>query len=154
MGLARISGLLRENARHEVGCDGVTLVLRDGNACFYAEEDSIGPLWAGQRFPIEECISGWAMLNDDEAVVADIELDERIPIDAYRPTYIRSLAMVPIGKPAIGAIGAYWARHHEATETELLALRALAENMLPLIRDRLDDAPWAPNFRLNGASAG
>jgi len=65
MEISSMSRKLREDARRLVGSDGITLVLRDGDSCFYAEEDSIAPLWAGQRFPMTECISGWAMLHDD-----------------------------------------------------------------------------------------
>jgi len=42
------------------------------------------------------CISGWTMLNRQPAVIEDIYADPRIPADAYRPTFVRSLAMVPI----------------------------------------------------------
>ena len=31
--------------------------LREGR---YADEDAIGKLWKGQRFPMSTCISGWA----------------------------------------------------------------------------------------------
>jgi hypothetical protein len=38
-------------ARELTGSDGATFVLRDGSNCFYAEENAIGPLWKGKRFP-------------------------------------------------------------------------------------------------------
>ena len=41
-----------------VGADGATFVLRDGDCCYYVDEDAISPLWKGQRFPLEACISG------------------------------------------------------------------------------------------------
>jgi hypothetical protein len=55
--------VVRTTARAVCRADGVTFVLRDGDKCHYVEEDAISPLWKGQRFPLETCISGWAMLN-------------------------------------------------------------------------------------------
>jgi len=41
-------------------------------------------------------------------MIPDVYLDERIPHDAYRPTFVKSLVMTPIGKEEpIGAIGCY-----------------------------------------------
>jgi hypothetical protein len=65
------------------------------------------------------------------AVIPDIYADPRVPADAYRPTFVRSMAMVPIGRETpLGAIGAYWAHHHEATEDQLEILRTLADSAL------------------------
>lgn len=118
---------VRRAARRVASADGATVVLREGDKCFYADEDAMSPLWKGQRFPINECISGWAMLNEEVAVVGEISADDRIPLDAYRPTFVRSLAMVPVGRgPALGAIGTYWAHHHVAGADQLAALELLA----------------------------
>jgi signal transduction histidine kinase len=126
-GLDMIVGIVRRAARALTGADGATFVLRDGNYCYYVDEDAILPLWKGQRFPLETCISGWAMLNGKSTVIPDIYQDARIPHAAYRPTFVKSLAMVPIRTAApIGSIGTYWARHHECTSEELLLLEALA----------------------------
>jgi hypothetical protein len=38
----------------------VTFVLREGDLCYYAEEDAISPLWKGKRFPMAACISDGA----------------------------------------------------------------------------------------------
>jgi hypothetical protein len=54
-------------------------VLRDNGYCYYADENAISPLWKGKRFPMEACISGWAMLNRKPAVIEDIYQDARIP---------------------------------------------------------------------------
>src|SRR5262249_3421389 len=94
--LASIMEIVRHAARELTGAGGATFVLRDDGKCYYAEENAIAPLWKGHRFPLEACISGWAMLNRQPAVVPDIYKDPRIPIEAYRPTFVRSLAMVPI----------------------------------------------------------
>lgn len=126
-GLDAIVDIVRTAARRLTGCDGATFVLRDGPYCYYVDEDAISPLWKGQRFPLETCISGWAMLNRKSAIIPDIYKDSRIPHAAYRPTFVHSLAMVPIRSYApIGAIGNYWARHHECTPQELMLLEALA----------------------------
>ncbi|MET0532956.1 MAG: ATP-binding protein [Steroidobacter sp.] len=122
-----IVNIVRKAARQLTGCDGATFVLRDGPNCYYVDEDAISPLWKGQRFPLEACISGWAMLNRKSTIIPDIYKDPRIPHAAYRPTFVRSLAMVPIRSYSpIGAIGNYWATHHECTPQELTLLEALA----------------------------
>lgn len=125
--LPSVQEVVRSAARSVSHSHGATLVLREGDQCFYADEDAISPLWKGQRFPVTQCISGWAMLHGQAVVVPDITLDARIPIDAYRPTFVRSLAMVPIGHPSpIGAIGTYWANLHVPGAAEMDALGLLA----------------------------
>jgi GAF domain-containing protein len=120
---------LRSSARAAVDADGVTVVRREGDQCYYSQEDAMSPLWQGQRFPLAECISGWAMLHRQIVAIPDIRVDARIPQEAYRPTFVRSLVMVPIRTTtsAGGAIGAYWADEHVATDSELSALRLLAD---------------------------
>src|SRR6185436_7915957 len=114
--LATVVVTARKAARELTGADGVTIVLRSGNECYYADEDAIAPLWKGRRFPLEACVSGWVMTQNLPAVIADIYGDSRIPHEAYRSTFVKSLAMVPVRAPEpIAAIGAYWADHHEAT---------------------------------------
>lgn len=125
--LPAIMGVVRRAAREVTGADGATFVLREGNLCHYADEDAIAPLWKGQRFPLNACISGWSMLNRLPAVIEDIYADPRIPADAYRPTFVKSLAMVPIRTAApMGAIGNYWAERHLPTAEEVELLQALA----------------------------
>jgi len=127
--LEAIQVIARRAARQLTGADGATFVLRDGDKCFYADEDAIEPLWKGMRFPLSACISGWAMLNARAAVIEDIYADARIPADAYRPTFVKSLAMVPIRTSApIGAIGNYWATQRMPTESEVRLLQALADS--------------------------
>lgn len=126
--LESIMRIVRTVARKITGADGATFVLKDGPYCYYADEDAISPLWKGSRFPLETCISGWSMLNRQPAVIADIYADSRIPADAYRPTFVKSLAMVPIRKmKPIGAIGNYWAEQRMPTEEEVAMLQALAD---------------------------
>lgn len=126
--LDTVQRIVRTAARELTGCDGATFVLRDNGKCYYADEDAIAPLWKGNRFPMEVCISGWAMLNREAAVIPDIYLDNRIPHAAYRPTFVKSLVMVPIRKlDPVGAIGNYWAHEHQPSEQEVTLLQALAD---------------------------
>ncbi|WP_374074504.1 ATP-binding protein [Bdellovibrio bacteriovorus] len=127
--LEQVMLLVRKAARDIAQADGATFVLRDGDFCFYADEDAISPLWKGQRFPMSACISGWSMLHKQAVVIEDIYKDPRIPIDAYAPTFVKSLAMTPIRKEApIGAIGTYWKDLHVPTEEQLELLQALANS--------------------------
>ncbi len=122
-----VARVMRASARRLVVSDGVTLVLREGEQCHYFDEDAIAPLWKGSRFPLAACISGWVMLHAQIALIPDIYSDPRIPHDAYRPTFVRSLAMVPVPqeKP-VAAIGVYWADRHEASWNEQYTLQTLA----------------------------
>lgn len=125
---ARLMEIVRHAARVLTGADGATLVLNEAGHCHYADEDAIGPLWKGQRFPLNACISGWAMLHKQALAIEDIFSDERVPHDAYRKTFVKSLSMVPIGRDApIGAIGCYWASRHATTAEELRLQQALAD---------------------------
>lgn len=122
-----VGQVIRESARELTGADGITFVLREGEQCHYAAEDAISPLWLGQRFPLTACISGWCMLNGRTAVIPDIYADPRIPADAYRPTFVASLVMVPVGREApFAAIGAYWARQRVPDDETVQLLEALA----------------------------
>ncbi|MFZ5721849.1 MAG: sensor histidine kinase [Pseudomonadota bacterium] len=114
-------------ARNLLGADGVTFVLRDGDLCYYAEEEAIGELWRGRRFPMNACISGWVMQEAQGVVAPDIYADPRIPQDAYRPTFVRSLVMAPVGHPApIAALGAYWSSG-DASRPALALLQQIAD---------------------------
>lgn len=122
-----IRAIVRRAARDLVGADGATLVLREGNQCHYVDEDAIAPLWKGRRFPLSACISGWTMIHHKPAAIRDIYADPRIPADAYRPTFVKSLVMVPIRPDdPIGAIGNYWASYHDPEPEEIELLQALA----------------------------
>ena len=127
--LEHVAEVVRCCARDLVNADGVSFVIREGSHCYYLEEDAVGPLWKGQRFLLERCISGWVMRNDQCVVIPDIYQDPRVPVEAYRPTFVRSMAMVPVGRSApFAAIGAYWATRHEPTPNQLDVLQALADS--------------------------
>lgn len=123
-----ITDVVRKAARNLTGADGATFVLKDNNMCYYAEEDAIAPLWKGQRFPMSACISGWTMINKKHVVIEDIYSDERVPIEAYKPTFVKSVAMVPIRTiNPIGATGNYWANPHLPTDEEIELLQSLTD---------------------------
>jgi signal transduction histidine kinase/CheY-like chemotaxis protein len=127
--LATVTDIVRHAARRLVGADGATFVLRDNGRCYYVDEDAIAPLWKGQRFAMSACISGWAMLNRRAAAIPDIYQDARIPHDAYRPTFVKSLVMTPIRTAdPVGAIGVYWAMPHQTSNAEIELLTALADS--------------------------
>lgn len=111
--ISEVADVVRKAARRISGADGVAFVLRDNEQCWYFDEDAIGPLWKGKRFPLTACISGWAMLNRQTVIIPDIYLDDRIPHDAYRPTFVKSLVMTPVRmEDPVAAIGAYWAKEY------------------------------------------
>lgn len=127
--LTAITTTVAEAARALTGADGSTFVLRDGDKCYYADENAISPLWKGHRFPMEACISGWSMLRGETVVIPDIYLDARIPQSAYRPTFVKSLCMVPI-RPAqaLGSIGTYWGNGKTPSNDEIKVLQILANS--------------------------
>ncbi|MBX3214048.1 MAG: GAF domain-containing sensor histidine kinase [Labilithrix sp.] len=127
--LAGVSAVVRDAARGLTGADGATMILREGDVCHYVDEDAIAPLWKGRRVPIERSISGWVIQSGAPAVIEDVFEDERVPADTFRPTFVKSLAVVPIRAHApIGAIGNYWAAPHRATDEELRLLQTLADS--------------------------
>ena len=126
--LEEIISLATHAARQGSGAEGVSFILREGDLCYYADEDAIGPLWKGRRFPMSECVSGWAMHHRLAVTIPDIMLDARVPHDAYKPTFVRSLVMVPIrSMDPVGAIGAYWSSIHQPDAETVHWLQALAD---------------------------
>jgi two-component sensor histidine kinase len=148
-----IMDIVAHSARTLIGADGITFVLRDGDRCYYAEEDAVGPLWKGQRFPMSACISGWCMIERRPAVIPDIYQDSRIPHDAYRPTFVRSLAMVPVRQDdPIAALGAYWANSREIQPREVELLQTIADAAslaVAYVDSRQERQPW-PRLRSFG----
>lgn len=119
--------ILRSSARQIVGADGIAVVLSDNGFCHYVAEDADEPLWKGQRFPADHCVSGWAMSHDETVVIPDISLDARVPQQAYAATFVRSILMVPIGAgDPVAAMGAYWATERQPSEEEIAILETLA----------------------------
>jgi putative two-component system response regulator len=149
-GVDEIMTIVRSGIRPIIGAEGITFVLRDGDKCFYADEDAISPLWKGQRFPMESCISGWSMLHGQVVVIEDIYEDDRIPHAAYRPTFVKSLVMVPVrDDDPVGAIGAYWSRKKRPSAEEIRMMRLIANSaavamtnlaLITALRNARDDA--------------
>ena len=50
-----VANAVRATGRAITGADGVTFVMRDGDACHYVAEDAISPLRSGKRFPMSAC---------------------------------------------------------------------------------------------------
>ena len=125
--LTEVMEIVTHAARTLLAADGVTFVLREGDRCYYAEEDAISPLWKGKRFPMSACISGWCMTERQAVAIRDIYQDYRIPIDAYRSTFVQSLAMVPVCEDdPIAAIGVYWSQLRNTPPAELELLQTIA----------------------------
>lgn len=125
----QIQAVVRSAAREICGADGAAFVLRGaGERCHYVDEDAITPLWKGQDFPMDGSVAGLVMLTATPVRIADVYRDDRVSHGSYRSTFVRSLAMVPVRQTdPVGAIGAYWAGRHDATDGEMELLQALAD---------------------------
>ncbi|MDY3555056.1 ATP-binding protein [Gemmata sp. JC717] len=125
---AAILTVVTRYVRRLVGADGATFALLTDGECRYLEEDAIAPLWKGRRFPAGSCIGGWVAAHKVPAVVPDVFSDPRVPHGAYRATFVRSLAVVPVRpEDPLGTIGAYWRAEHRATPEQVETLQALAD---------------------------
>ncbi|WP_310467622.1 HWE histidine kinase domain-containing protein [Sphingomonas sp.] len=152
-GMDDVVATLRNTARRLIGADGIAVILREGEQCWYVEEDAMGPLWKGHKFPLASCISGWAMLHRETVVIEDIRHDPRIPQELYLDTFVRSMLMVPVrSADPIGAIGAYWSETYRASDDQVEMLERLAratatamENvrLIAALSKALDDAELA-----------
>ncbi len=126
--LEEIIEIVRSAARAICSADGVTFVLRKDGRCYYVEEDAIRPLWKGQDFPMESCVSGWCMITGRTAAIPDVFEDPRVPKDAYRKTFVKSMVMTPVKTDSpVAAIGAYWSMPRHFSAGEIALLEALAE---------------------------
>lgn len=120
---------VRNTARDISGADGVCFVLRENDRCHYVDESAIAPLWKGKRFPLNTCVSGWCMMHDQTAVISDVFDDPRVPIDVYRPTFVKSMVVVPLrASEPVGAIGFYWGQTRQFSENELGIVEALGRS--------------------------
>lgn len=127
--LSSLTAMVTRCLRDLMAAEGATFVLRRGDNCFYAEESAVAPLFKGKLFPIERCIGGWAMRHRRAAVIPDIRDDPRIPWEAYRPTFVKSLIMAPVRVEApIAAIGAYWATPRQPSAEEVALVETVAHS--------------------------
>jgi signal transduction histidine kinase len=127
-------------ARTLKGADGAAVILREGDGCFYADEDAIAPLWKGQRFPAKECLSGWVMENGQAVDVEDVRTDSRVisrgNAEPYSRTFVRGMLIVPVGRPeTIGAIALYWSSPRRADTEGNRFVQALADTMAVAIEN-------------------
>jgi L-methionine (R)-S-oxide reductase len=122
-----VVAVLRRDARKIIGSDGIAVVLRDDGCCHYVAEDAIVQLWQGQRFPLDACVSGWAMMHGETVVIHDVAADPRVPLPLYWSRSIRSLVVAPIGSPrSVAALGAYWCAMMLPGKATLSRVEALA----------------------------
>lgn len=71
-------------------------------------------------------------LDAPEELVPSIYDDPRIPVDLYRPTFVKSLLMVVIGREKpVGAIRTYWATRYAASGAYTSVLRGLSLTSRP-----------------------
>jgi hypothetical protein len=69
------------------------------------------------------------MIERKVAIIPDIYADPRVPTDAYRPTFVRSMMMVPIRRAdPVGAIGIYWKDQRQPSAMQVRLLCALADS--------------------------
>jgi len=98
--------IIRATARSMIGCQGIAVIRKEDDLCHYIEEDAIGALWKGQKFPASACVSGWAMAERKTIVIPDIDHEDRVPRELYQDTFVRAIAMTPVRpQDPIGAIG-------------------------------------------------
>lgn len=125
--LLDVQRVVRTAARELADADGATFILREGEECYYADEDAIGPLWKGRRFTMETCVSGWSMTRGEPVVIEDVSTADGIPQDA--PTFVRSMVMVPIRpEEPLGAIGMYWSQPRRPPQPVIELAQALADS--------------------------
>jgi two-component sensor histidine kinase len=112
-----------------LGAQGAAFVVRDGDQCEYVGVNSIAPRWwKSQRFPLNDCVCGWTILNGRPAIVPDIFNDERVPGKYYQGAGIKSLLAVPVGgKSPLGAMPIYWSSPHQPSESEIAVASSLAD---------------------------
>lgn len=128
-----ITAKVTRAVRTLTGAAGATFVLKEGACCYYADEDSVSPLWKGERFPLADCVSGWAMHRNATVEITDVRTDERIPQAAYRPTFVRSMVVAPVTTTSssaatspIAAIGAYWSTPVKPCRQDVTTIETIA----------------------------
>ncbi len=144
--IADVVDIVRDSARAIANADGITIVRRIGGRVHYIAEDAIGPLWTGQDFPIEQCVSGLAMLAHEPILISNITLDSRVPQHLYLQTFVRSMAMFPvgIGEP-VASVGLYWQRTGRIDDETVALFESLARSMGAVLYN-IDNIDHATNY--------
>lgn len=123
----QIVDIVRRAARQLTGAEGAAFALREGEYAHCVAESAVAPLWQGRRFPLEECVSGWAISERRPIMIPDVYAEAHAPVEHFRSTFVNSLVVVPIrSADPLGAISVYWAKRHLCTADELMLLEALA----------------------------
>lgn len=127
--LGEVLETLRNRTRAITGADGVAVVRREAGEVVYVGEDAISPLWTGRRFAITTCVSGLAILQRTPIVIPDIQADDRVPLNAYLATFVRSMVLFPIGagKP-VAALGCYWAEKKSVRQDVMYLITSLTQS--------------------------
>ena len=136
----RLPHLLRwlEREQPDVACLQELKALDEGFPAAEIRAAGYHPLWKGQRFPLSACISGWAMLNAQTAVIEDVFEDPRIPYDAYLPTFVKSLIMTPVGEKNVAAMGAYWRDKRKFSNLEITTVKTYSALVGKALSDLLE----------------
>jgi len=126
--MEEIQKVAAASAKALLNCDGVTLMLREGDSYRAVSEDPILPLCGGKPFPLESWISAQSILDKQIAVVPDIMADTRVPHDLAKDTPIKSLVMVPVNPDdPFAALGYYWSTGFVPAANEIQLLQTLAD---------------------------
>lgn len=126
--LETIAAVTLRAAREFTAGQGADFSLREGELMRCVEENAVAPLARGACVPLSVCPAGWCVRQRRPVTIPDVTTDSRLPVELYRGTFVRGLAMVPIRSlEPVGAIGVYWGQPHQATTQELGLLQALAD---------------------------
>jgi PAS domain S-box-containing protein len=126
--LEHVISIIKKSARNLLGADGFTFILKENNQCHYIEEESIKPLWKGQKFPINGCLSGWVMLNRQITIIDDVASNPKTPADVYAHTFVKSLVITPVNmQDPVAALEFYWGRKYKPAEQEIELISTLAD---------------------------
>ncbi len=127
--LETVQQIVVASARKLTASQGAVFINREGDQCYCAEEDTIGPLWKGQRFRLDSCNGGLVILNRTPIIINDVYEDKNDPDRFYESTFVRSLALVPVNtENPVGAIGNYWSEKHFVTNIDVQLLQTLADS--------------------------
>lgn len=125
---AAIAKIVRPAASQLVGAASTSFVLREGDSCVCAEDESAEPAWKDRRFPLRDCLAGQVMAAGQQLSVVDVDADPRVLREHFRGTSVRSMVLTPVrGNPCAALIGAFWSHPYEATPYELSLLQDLAD---------------------------
>ncbi|MFA6007745.1 MAG: ATP-binding protein [Candidatus Shapirobacteria bacterium] len=126
--MEEIQKVTAASAKALLYCDGVTLMLREGDSYRAVGVDPILPLCGGKPFPLESWINGQSILNKQIAVVPDILADAKLPQDLAKDIPFKSLVLVPVNPDdPFAALGYYWSKEFIPTANEIQLLQTLAD---------------------------